>query len=169
MKKYKIENIEVPAILESDILETIQQSRIILQQREEKKQITDSWKVKYEMLFRFGKYSFLTQIFLCFVLLLSSWILVGINNRNITIAFYLTGTILLSISMTIEQLRSRILMMSELEKTCPYSLEKLYGLKVTISSFIVFMGIVLSSFILSSDARYDFLLLVKGGCIPFSS
>lgn len=119
------------------------------------------------MFFKFGKYSFLTQIFLCFILVLFSWLLLSSEDRNVTVAFYLLGSILLSISMTIEQLRSRLFLMSELEKTCPYSLEKLYGLKMLISSFIVLVGVGLSSLILSSNEQYDFLILLEGGCIPF--
>ena len=162
----KIEKIDIPPILEEDILETIQQAKIIVKELGVKKQTNVANRLKTVLLY-YGWKGILIQGTLGLLMLILCWFIIPKQDKFYSISLLLTGGIVMSICMFFEWIRSDVYSMSELEKTCPYSMQRLFLLKMLLLGSISLLGIFILSIYLASYSELKFFTLFSGGCIPF--
>ncbi|WP_041139436.1 hypothetical protein [Beduini massiliensis] len=169
MKKAKLnlENIEIPPILEADIIKTIEHSKQILNNVQTVKKERNMTEVIKRVIFLYGWKSICLQGLLSLLVLVLGWILLPGAARQFSMALLWMGGIIMSIAVSAELIRSDIYQMSELERTCEYSPQRLLIWKMSLLSFISLTGLSLVSFLLASKTNLHFYTLLCGGCIPF--
>lgn len=169
MKKTKImlEKIEIPPISETDLIETIEHSRQILNNIQVVKKERNIGEVIKRVIFLYGWKSICLQGFLSLLILILGWIMMPSAARMFSMALLWMGGIMMSIAVSAELIRSDIYQMSELERTCEYSPQRLLIWKMGLLSFISLAGLILVAWMMASKTSINFYTLLCGGCIPF--
>lgn len=164
---FSIEEVMIPKIHEQDIIETITMVKSIIKQKDIQKVEINHMQIVKALLFQYGKVSFIIQVSLSLLMLIILWILLQEEEKSASIALFLTGSILLSITCCAENIRSKQYGMWELEQSSPCAPAILLIWKVAFLSLIAMFGIVVSSYMVANASEYDALTLLCGGCIPF--
>lgn len=166
-KKVTLEKIEIPPILEADLIETIEHSRQILNNIQVVKKERNIGEVIKRVIFLYGWKSICLQGFLSLLVLILGWIMIPSAARMFSMALLWMGGIIMSITVSAELIRSDIYQMSELERTCEYSPQRLLIWKMGLLSFISLAGLILVAWMMASKTDINFYTLLCGGCIPF--
>lgn len=166
-KKVTLEKIEIPPILEADLIETIEHSRQILNNIQVVKKERNIGEVIKRVIFLYGWKSICLQGFLSLLVLILGWIMIPSAARMFSMALLWMGGIIMSIAVSAELIRSDIYQMSELERTCEYSPQRLLIWKMGLLSFISLAGLILVAWMMASKTDINFYTLLCGGCIPF--
>ncbi len=166
MKK-TLEKIEIPPIWETDLIETIEHSRQILNNLQVVKKERHIGEVIKRVIFLYGWKSICLQGFLSLLVLILGWIMIPSAARMFSMALLWMGGIMMSIAVSAELIRSDIYQMSELERACEYSPQRLLIWKMGLLSFISLVGLILVAWMMASKTDINFYTLLCGGCIPF--
>lgn len=165
MKNMKLESIKIPDIPEEDLLETIQTSRQILQNKVQKR--TDHWTSIKMILWVYGWKSLLVQGAISAGLLILIWLSLPVTTQVQPVALMTCGSMVSSIAIGFEIMRTDLYEMRELETSCCFSPQRLLLWKMMILSLISVVGIAIISWVIARERNINFFTLLKGGCIPF--
>lgn len=169
MKKEKIqlEQLDIPDILQDDILEVITNVKELLRIQPVKKYESSTFRILRELLHIHGWKSILIQAALTLLVALGVWLCLPSGYKVNSVAFLSLGSSLLSVAITVEVFRCDIYGMKELEMASPYSPQRLLMWKMLLLGGISFLGILIIAVCISMHSDIRLLTLLYSGCIPF--
>lgn len=173
-KNINIENIEIPAYEEKDIIAVIRQSKELLANTNMQKKESSIFQTAKQLLFIDGWKSLSIQVFLILaglILIWSSSATIWVSSSRVSslmsIALLSVGGTIMATVIAVEFLRNDIYGMREIEMTCNHSLQRLLVLKMLLLSILAILGIALFSYAVMLKSNIDYMTLLCGGCIPF--
>lgn len=169
MKKEKIqlEQLDIPDILQDDILEVITNVKELLRNQPVKKHESSTFRILRELLHIHGWKSILIQAALTLLVALGVWLCLPSGYKVNSVAFLSLGSSLLSVAITVEVFRCDIYGMKELEMASPYSPQRMLMWKMLLLGGISFLGILIIAVSISLQTDIHLLTLLYSGFIPF--
>lgn len=162
----QLEEIKIPKVSEDDIMETIQKSKMIMQQLPTvKKEQSLFHSIKQIIVFH-GWRSLLTQGMLVLFLIMFARFTLPILDENKTIVFMMVTSVTLSVAISYELYRVELFQMKELEYSCVYSPQRMFVWKILILSMISLIGIIVVCMYIANSYEFHFMTLIYSGCIP---